>query len=215
MTAAVALSSLFIFALGTLGLLKHATVLDTGRFRPGFFCFYTNLSNILVLVYELALGVAALAGGALYRFLSGGEVWLSMVLVIFVTHIVYHFVLLPLARKAGKSLADIGGGSFGNLCAHYITPWLVLAQWLCLADKSRLGVLSAVKWIVLPLLYFAFAMLRARSGKPIGHTKQLYPYPFLDYPALGAKRFWTYVLAIVGAFAVLGLLLVGLARLIA
>lgn len=212
----VAASSLFIFLLGTAGLLIHATVFQTGRFRSGFFCFYTNLSNILVLLYELGLGLSALwpSGGA-YRFFSSGEVWFTMVPVICLTHIVYHFVLLPLARRAGKSLADIGGAAFGNLCVHYFTPWLVLVQWLLLADTSRLTALSAVRWIVLPLLYFAFAMLRAKSGQPIGHTKQLYPYPFLDYPALGAKRFWTYVTLLIGAFVLLGLVLVGLGRLIA
>ena len=61
----------------------------------------------------------------------------------------------------------------------------------------------------LPLAYFAFAMLRARTGVPIGHSDKLYPYPFLDYPRLGAKRFWLYVIGILAFFFALGCLFVG------
>lgn len=56
------LSAAGIFLLGALGLLLHSTLLETGHIRPGMFCFYTNLSNLLVLVYELAL--AAVPEGA-------------------------------------------------------------------------------------------------------------------------------------------------------
>ena len=48
------LSAAGIFLLGAVGLLLHSTLLETGHIRPGMFCFYTNLSNLLVLVYELA-----------------------------------------------------------------------------------------------------------------------------------------------------------------
>ena len=52
------LSAAGIFLLGAAGLLLHSTLLETGHIRPGMFCFYTNLSNLLVLVYELALAAA-------------------------------------------------------------------------------------------------------------------------------------------------------------
>ena len=53
------LSAWGIFLLGAVGLLIHSTLLQTGHIRAGMFCFYTNLSNLLVLVYELALAIAA------------------------------------------------------------------------------------------------------------------------------------------------------------
>ena len=62
----------------------------------------------------------------------------------------YHFVLVPDAKKRGKRFSDFGA-SFGNLCAHYITPALVLAQWLFLQDKTDINLWSAVCWLVLPL----------------------------------------------------------------
>ena len=88
-------------------------------------------------------------------------------------------------------------------------------QWLLWQDKAGLTVGHAVWWLVLPLAYFAFAMLRAGTGKPIGRTGQLYPYPFLDYPRLGAGRFWLYATAILTFFFGLGCLFVGIGHLLA
>ena len=53
------LSALIIVLVAALGLYKKAWLPDKHRIRAGFFVYYTHLSNLLVLVYELALG----AGG--------------------------------------------------------------------------------------------------------------------------------------------------------
>lgn len=207
------LSAAGIFLLGAAGLLLHSTLLETGHIRPGMFCFYTNLSNLLVLVYELAL--AAVPEGAVRRLLTGSGVALAMTLCIYVTHLIYAFVLLPTAHRRDDESWLKGRFSFGNVCVHFITPGLTVLQWLLWQDKAGLTVGHAVWWLVLPLAYFAFAMLRAGTGKPIGRTGQLYPYPFLDYPRLGAGRFWLYATAILTFFFGLGCLFVGIGHLLA
>ena len=187
------LSAAGIFLLGAVGLLLHSTLLETGHIRPGMFCFYTNLSNLLVLVYELAL--AAVPEGAVRRLLTGSGVALAMTLCIYVTHLIYHFVLVPDARRV-----------------HYGTPWLVVGQWLLWGNKAGLTAASAARWLVLPLAYFVYAMLRARTGRPIGHTKLLYPYTFMDPEKLGVKRFCLSVTAVLAGFFLLGCLFVALGR---
>ena len=123
-------SALAIFLLGAAGLADHSMLLKTGHIRPGFFCFYTNLSNIWILLYQILLFFAGFSPeGALWRVLTDVRVSTGMTLSIWVTHLMYHFVLVPDAKKRGKRFSDFGA-SFGNLCAHYITPALVLAQWL-------------------------------------------------------------------------------------
>ena len=90
------LSAWGIFLLGAVGLLIHSTLLQTGHIRAGMFCFYTNLSNLLVLVYELALAIAAgLPHSAALRLLTGSTLSFSMALCILVTHLVYQFILVP------------------------------------------------------------------------------------------------------------------------
>lgn len=204
-------SALALFLLGAAGLYCHSTLPKTGHIRPGFFVFYTNLSNALLAVYQLALWVSGHDPQCgVFRWLSSAGVALSMTLCILVTHLIYQWVLVPAAKRSGKALSDIGFSGFGNLCVHYAVPWLTVAQWLLWQDKSGLTVGHAAWWLVLPLAYFAFAMLRARTGVPIGHSDKLYPYPFLDYPRLGAKRFWLYVIGILAFFFALGCLFVGI-----
>ena len=208
------LSALFLGLLGLVGLYFHSTLPVTGRIRPGFFVFYTNLSNLLLAVYQLTLGVSGHDPQCgVFRWLSSAGVALSMTLCIFVTHLIYQWVLVPSAKKSGKALSDIGFSSFGNLCVHYAVPWLTVVQWLLWQGKSGLAIGHAVWWLVLPLAYFAFGMARGATGKPIGHTKRCYPYPFMDPQVMG-KRFWPVVLLLIAAFFGLGCLFVGISRLL-
>ena len=153
------------------------------------FCFYTNQSNLLLTVYELLLFCAGFwPGGRLWAVLTDVRLSCAMALYIWVTHLIYQFVLVPEQKRKGQKFADFGG-SFGNICVHYLTPLLVVAQWLFLADKTGLSLLCAVWWLALPLAYTAYALLRATGGKPIGHTGLLYPYAFMDLKRLGWKKF--------------------------
>lgn len=70
---ALRLSAAGICLLGLLGLAMHATLLQTGRIRAGMFWFYTNLSNLLVLLYELLLALTAAESGP--GRLCGGARW--------------------------------------------------------------------------------------------------------------------------------------------
>ena len=65
---------------------------------------------------------------------------------------------------------------------------------------------------MLPLAYFVYAMLRARTGRPIGHTKLLYPYTFMDPEKLGVKKFCLSVTAVLAGFFLLGCLFAALGR---
>ncbi len=202
-------SAMVIAAVTAAGLYKKAWLPEKKCIRAGFFVYYTHLSNLAVLVYELALAASGYdAACGAYRWLSSPGVALSVTLCIYVTHLIYALVLIPAAKRGHDEAWLKGRYSFANVCVHYVTPGLVAAQWLLWQDKTGLTVRHAVWWLALPLAYFAFAMLRARTGKPIGFSGRLYPYPFLDYPALGAKRFWRCVAGILTGFFLLGLLFV-------
>ena len=210
------LSALVIVLVTAIGLYKKAWLPEKHCIRAGFFVYYTHLSNLLILLYELALGASGHDPHCgTFRWLSSPGVALSMTLCIYVTHLIYAFVLLPTAHRRDDESWLKGRFSFGNVCVHFITPGLTVLQWLLWQDKAGLTVGHAGWWLVLPLAYFAFAMLRAGTGKPIGRTGQLYPYPFLDYPRLGAGRFWLYATAILTFFFGLGCLFVGIGHLLA
>lgn len=212
---AYSISALVLALIATFGLVIHSTLPRTGRIRAGFFCFYTNLSNLLIILYEFTLFTAAvLKAQSVYRAVTNSTVAMSMAAAIWVTHLIYHFILMPSARRGGIKLADTADEKVGNIFVHYITPLLTLLQWLIWADKSGLSVLSALAWLIIPLLYFVFVMLRAKTGRPIGNTSLLYPYPFLDLPALGAKEFRKRITVLMGFFFILGLILAGVGSLL-
>lgn len=207
-------SALVITLTGSVGLLIHSSLPRTGRIRAGMFCFYTNLSNLLVVLYELALFLTAILHvDGTRRILTNATVAMSMAACIWITHLIYHFVLLRDFKRSGGAFADTSDEAIGNVCVHYITPLLVLLQWLLWADKTTLSVWSAVAWLVIPLTYFVFAILRAKTGRPIGNTKLLYPYPFLDLPRLGPKKFWLGIGKLLLFFLALGMVLVGIGKL--
>ncbi|MFR6394901.1 MAG: Pr6Pr family membrane protein [Oscillospiraceae bacterium] len=160
------LSALFLFLLNTLGLLLHSQLIPRGRIRAGMFCFYTNQSNLLLTVYELLLFCAGFyPGGGLWAALTDVRVSCAMALCIWVTHLIYQFVLVPYEKRKGLKFADFGG-NFGNLCVHYFTPLLAVMQWLLFAPKENLSILCAVWWLILPLSYTVFALLRASGESP-------------------------------------------------
>lgn len=210
---AYTLSALAIALIGIIGLVIQSSLPKTGKIRRGMFCFYTSQSNLLVVLYEFSLFTAGVLGaGAVYRALTHADVALSVAACIWVTHLIYHFVLRPHSHRIGSLFVD-SVDKVGNVLVHYVTPLLTLLQWLLLADKSALGVRSALWWLILPLAYFVYAMLRARTGRPIGNTDLLYPYPFLDYPSLGPKKLCRNVVLLMACFFALGLLLVGVGKL--
>ena len=67
-----------------------------------------------MLVYGLAL--AAAPERAVRRLLTGSGVALAMTLCIYVTHLIYHFVLVRTSGARGNS--PNFGGNFEGLCVH-------------------------------------------------------------------------------------------------
>ena len=87
-------------------------------------------------------------------------------------------------------------------------------QWLLFAPKENLSILCAVWWLILPLSYTVFALLRAIGGKPIGHTGLLYPYPFMDLQRLGWGKLLRNAAVLLVLFFLLGCMLIGLGFLV-
>ena len=93
------ISALFIAVIAAIGLWKKAWLPEKKCFRAGFFVYYTHLSNLFILVYELVLGASGHdPDGGAYRWLSSPGVAVSVTLCIYVTHLIYAFVLIHVDR---------------------------------------------------------------------------------------------------------------------
>ncbi len=198
-----------IAALAAAGLVLVSRVLEgPDRRRRQMFVYYTNLSNGAMLLIHLLL----LFPGPIREPLRSPLGRYLTALCILVTFVIYFFVLTRFGRHEKRdTMQSLGTRRYGNALVHYLVPLGVFLEWLTAADKRGLSVVSALWWLLVPLAYLTFLLLRARTGVIIENTGSLWPYAFMDRDRLGWRK-WSrnMVLTLLGFF-LMGLLLVGIA----
>ncbi len=202
------ISSLAIAALAFVGIFMQAG-LHKGTYKLGTFSYYTNLSNLITGLYQLLIFVTCFAGGSFYDSLTAPGLRYSLTLMIWVTHLIYHFLLVPDFKKRKGEVFAQEWRSFDNLTVHYAVPLLALLQWLVCADKEvPFGAVFA--WLLIPLCYLGFAMGRAMILGPEPKSGVYrYPYSFMDLDEQGIKNWTKNILMALGFYIVLGFVLYG------
>jgi hypothetical protein len=171
-----------------------------GRFDSESLIYYTNLSNLLCFLYFVPL-VALMA----IRPREGAVTLLprlkgAFTLMIAVTILVYHFVL------AGGNAPAYDGSQrwLANTLLHYAAPAMVILDWVLFDPKRAFRGFDPLLWLILPLIYAVFTLIRAEIGGEIGGKGSRFPYFFLDVDALGWSRTLGYVGVIALVFTALG-----------
>jgi hypothetical protein len=164
-----------------------------------FFSFFTVLSNTLVAVVltcELTSRESAARRWFLQPSVSSG-----IAVSIAVVGLAYSLLLRHLWHPEGWQL-------LADELLHDILPLLFLVYWWCCVPKGTLRLAHIALWVIYPLVYFAYVLLR-------GHVLSAYPYPFIDVSALGYPQVFLNAGGILVGFVVIALLVVGLDRYIA
>ncbi|MFI1106230.1 Pr6Pr family membrane protein [Streptomyces melanogenes] len=156
-SAKIGLALLGLAALATS--LNRATHTDEGA--ANWISYFTNLSNLLGAAVLLAGGLALLRGTRPVPDLLRGAATLYLV----ITGVVYWALL------AGT--IDANTIIWANNVVHGVTPAVFLADWLLRPPPRRIPWIQALRWLVFPLLYLAYSLLR-------GPHAGWYPYDFLD-----------------------------------
>lgn len=180
--------SALIVVLSILGLTMHRDFYAS-RPRRDFFCFYTNLSNLIVLIYFALIAPHLYASSPLRVLIPAAE--FSVMMCIMLTFCVFHFMLFPFVRSQLCQMPRTEGFRIvcaDNLILHYLVPLSVLAYWLlCSPGKSSLTPVHALYWTIIPLVYIVCIFESSRRGHVIAETGTPYPYPFLNADDLGAR----------------------------
>ena len=101
----------------------------------------------------------------------------------------------------GGSLELNGGATTADVLLHFVGPIAVMVFWLELAPKDGLTLSDPFLWLIYPLAYFDYALLR-------GAAESHFAYHFLNGIELGWDRtFWT-TLLILASYLDAGLALV-------
>lgn len=120
---------------------------------------------------------------------------------------VYAAAILVIYLSALHTLETFSGVQFlADLLLRYVMPAGYLLFWLFLVRKAGLRWYDPLLWLIYPLFYLAFVVIR-------GKWSGFYPYPFIDVGALGYSRAMLNAGGIMVIFVVLGALAVVIGRL--
>ncbi|MBV6822348.1 Pr6Pr family membrane protein [Pseudomonas sp. PD9R] len=161
-----------------------------------YFSYFTVLSNTLVatvLTCELTPRESAARRWFLQPWVSSG-----IAVSIVVVGLAYNVLLRHLWHPQGwQWLADE--------LMHDVMPLLFLGYWFCWVPKGTLRLRHIGLWVIYPLVYFAYSLLR-------GHLLAVYPYPFIDVEKLGYPQVFINAGGLLVGFVVIALLVIGLDR---
>jgi hypothetical protein len=161
-----------------------------------FFSYFTVLSNTLVATV-LTCALTSRESAARRWFL---QPWVSsgIAVSIAVVGLAYNVLLRHLWHPEGwQWLADE--------LMHDVMPLLFLAWWWMCVPKGTLRLRHIALWVIYPLVYFAYALLR-------GHLLATYPYPFIDVDTLGYPQVFVNAGGLLAGFVLIALLVIALDR---
>lgn len=161
-----------------------------------FFSYFTVLSNTLVATV-LTCALTSRESAARRWFL---QPWVSsgIAVSIAVVGLAYNVLLRHLWHPEGwQWLADE--------LMHDVMPLLFLAWWWLCVPKGTLRLRHIALWVIYPLVYFAYALLR-------GHLLATYPYPFIDVDTLGYPQVFVNAGGLLAGFVLIALLVIAVDR---
>ena len=178
---------------------QGAAVLDETNVPPlatrvvRFFCYFTVLSNLLVLVTSVLLARDPGRDGPVWRVVRAASL-----VGIAVTGLVHWFLLRPILDLTGPSWAV-------DKLLHVVVPVLALAAWLAAGPRGRLGPGDVLRALVWPVVWAAWTLVH-------GLATHWWPYPFIDVDRLGWGPVLVAVAGVGVLYAVVGLVLVAVDR---
>ena len=193
---------IYRLALAAIGLLALFWAPSTGlTFDLQDYVYFTNQSNLLLAVVMLWGGVAVLVRR------TEPAPWLfgAVTLFILITGLVSYLILDP--APPGDEIVALG--LTRDQIVHRLTPVMAFVHFLLMVPHRSLRIRNAAYWLLYPVAYCAFATLRG-----VLSPGSAYPYGFVDVSELGYDGLLLNVLIYGIGFFVLGLVLVGLDRLL-
>lgn len=157
-----------------------------------YFSFFTVLTNIAAVMVHASL--LSPAGYAWFPAFAGPRMRTGVAVAITLVFIVYATVLARLWQPQGLFLLC-------DVLLHYVAPVLFVLWWLIAGADGSSRWRDISWWIIYPLAYLAYALLRAPFADEV-------PYPFLDIAKNGAASVAISAFAVTALFIGLSVLAV-------
>lgn len=160
-----------------------------------YLSFFTILTNLLVTV---ALTASLWPRSRIKSFFSRPSLTAALAAYIATVGIIYSLLLREIWNPEGlQKSADI--------LLHDVVPLLFVACWLFAFSKARLPWNIVLPWLVYPLAYLGFVLIRgALTGR--------YPYPFIDVLKIGYASALRNAALLLVAFTILCMVIIAVGR---
>ena len=137
-----------------------------------FFSFFTILTNTLVALLFTSLVLKEKK--FLPKLLLKDGTITAITVFIIIVGVVYQIVLRSIWEPTGLQFIV-------DELLHTIIPLYMLGYWFFNVDKSDLRPKMVFIWLLYPLIYIAFILVR-------GGFSNYYPYPFLNVSVIGYEK---------------------------
>ena len=161
-----------------------------------YFSFFTILTNTLaatVLTYAADTRVSRGRTFFLQPWVGSG-----IAVSIIVVGAAYNLLLRQLWQPEGLQW-------LANEILHDVMPLLFALYWWFCVPKGSLRACHIGLWVVYPLMYFAYILLR-------GHLLGVYPYPFVDVEKIGYAQTFINASGILAGFVAVALVVMAVDR---
>ncbi|HEX4850262.1 MAG TPA: Pr6Pr family membrane protein [Puia sp.] len=157
-----------------------------------YFSYFTILTNMTI-----AVGTSAslfFPKSAIGNFCSNAVTESGFTVYILIVGIIYHFFL--------RNLWDPQGSQWlSDWILHKATPILYFFYWAIFVDKGYLKWVNSVQWLVFPLVYFVYSLIR-------GASTGFYAYPFIEVNKIGYPKTLVNAAWILAAFLATGIVII-------
>ncbi|UNZ00166.1 Pr6Pr family membrane protein [Zhouia spongiae] len=160
-----------------------------------FFSFFTILTNLLLALF-FTTRLTGFKSTPFHLFWKKGTLT-ALTVFILIVGLVYQFVLRDLWHPRGLQY-------FVDELLHTVIPLWTLIYWGRHITEKELQLKSVLSWLVYPVAYLAFILIR-------GHFSKFYPYPFLNIPEIGYENSFIKISIIFGVaiLIMIALILIG------
>ncbi|RBQ05767.1 Pr6Pr family membrane protein [Pedobacter miscanthi] len=137
-----------------------------------FLSYFTVTTNIIVAVCFSCLSFVKRNDKG--NFFTKASTLTAIAVYIIVVGLIYNVMLRGIVSPRGWARA-------ADELLHVVNPLIFLLFWIFFVKKSTLRYKQAINWLIYPLLYVVFIVIR-------GYLINKYPYPFIDVVQLGYPK---------------------------
>lgn len=161
-----------------------------------FLSYFTVTTNIILAFCFTSIWLFRLSGIGL--FFAKPATLTAITVYILVVGLIYNLMLRGIVEPKGWARV-------ADELLHVVNPIICFVFWLFFINKSNLRYKYALGWLIYPLLYVVFIVIR-------GYFITQYPYPFIDVVVLGYPKAILNTVIVLIVFWILSILLIWIGK---